>query len=705
MGIVAERLKNFSANKNALVFSTGFFLCSFCVLRFAFCGSEVVGDESLTFKDFVNEIADLQGLTYFPQSNYKLVQYSSYDRSSKINGGPNWFANADGFGNEPIPAFAKILSVPDETGVGRYLVCDIDCPGVIVRTWTARFTGIIELYLDDDSEPVYKGSAQDFFLKSYKIWMDKPGSEELFDKVFSQNDACYFPIPFSQRCKIIWQGNISEIHFYQIQIRKYSPDTQIKTITAQDVFVPKNIVRSFENPGSKANLLNKIDFNCEIEPGGKKDVFIDQGSKAVYELKLKLSAPNLEAALRQSILVIEFDDFEIAQVVSPVGDFFGMAPGVIPYRSLPFTVQGSGLMTCDFVMPFQNKVKVNIRNYGPQNIRLEGAVKTGAYKWLPQRSMYFHAKWRIHQDLIASDPLIDLPYIIALGRGCFVGTSALIMNTGNIPSGGGNWWGEGDEKIYVDNEKFPSIFGTGSEDYFNYSWGTNQIFSYPYCGQPKVDGPANRGFTVNYRWHILDKIPFDQNFSFYMELFHHDVTPGFSYATIAYYYGMPGIRDDSVFVTKNDIKKPQMPAAWTPKAALGTEGYSFYEPGSLALSMDNCVEESGWRYSEGKCLLWKPLKKDETKDFELSVPADGVYIINLTCKNSPNGGLYSVNMDKAPGIYSDKNFSTKSNMLCSRNVCLGQVDLRKGKHILTFVNQSELTGSEIGLDFIWIKRK
>ena len=65
---------------------------------------------------------------------------------------------------------------------------------------------------------------------------------------------------------------------------------------------------------------------------------------------------------------------------------------------------------------------------------------------------------------------------------------------------------------------FPSFFGTGSEDYFNYSWSSARIFSYPYCGQPRNDGPGNRGYVSNYSWHISDDIPFTDKIAFYMEL-------------------------------------------------------------------------------------------------------------------------------------------------------------------------------------------
>ena len=116
-----------------------------------------------------------------------------------------------------------------------------------------------------------------------------------------------------------------------------------------------------------------------------------------------------------------------------------------------------------------------------------------------------------------------------------MGTSVYLMNPAAMPTPYGNWWGEGDEKVFVDDDRVPSIFGTGSEDYFNYSWSSPDIFVFPYCGQPRNDGPGNRGFVTNYRWHVLDSIPFKNSVRFYMELNSHERTPGMSYARIGYH--------------------------------------------------------------------------------------------------------------------------------------------------------------------------
>ena len=145
-------------------------------------------------------------------------------------------------------------------------------------------------------------------------------------------------------------------------------------------------------------------------------------------------------------------------------------------------------------------------------------------KWEEGKTMHFRARWKIDHRLTASsfdsgnNGVQDIIYLMASGKGRIVGTGAYIYNPSNATTSWGNWWGEGDEKIFVDQDTFPSFFGTGSEDYFNYSWSSSRIFSYPYCGQPRNDGPGNRGYVSNYRWHIADDILFMDKIAFYMEL-------------------------------------------------------------------------------------------------------------------------------------------------------------------------------------------
>src|SRR4029079_13724340 len=129
------------------------------------------------------------------------------------------------------------------------------------------------------------------------------------------------------------------------------------------------------------------------------------------------------------------------------------------------------------------------------------------------RSLLFHAKWRIERN-IPGRPWTDWTHLQAEGSGRFVGGALHVINSVR------DWWGEGDEKIYVDGEKFPSFFGTGTEDYYGYAWCSPELFSHGYHAQPQRDGPGNYGRTSINRFHIPDRIPFTRSLKFDLELWH-----------------------------------------------------------------------------------------------------------------------------------------------------------------------------------------
>ncbi|MCF0235008.1 MAG: DUF2961 domain-containing protein, partial [Thermoguttaceae bacterium] len=127
----------------------------------------------------------------------------------------------------------------------------------------------------------------------------------------------------------------------------------------------------------------------------------------------------------------------------------------------------------------------------------------------------------------------DVNYTTISGRGVYVGDVLSVVNS--VPA----WWGEGDEKIYVDGETFPSHFGTGTEDYYGYAWCTPQFFEDPFHAQPRAEGPGNFGNTTNLRFRALDAIPFEKDFRFDMEVWHWEATT-IDYAVATFWYGAPG---------------------------------------------------------------------------------------------------------------------------------------------------------------------
>ncbi|GMU20940.1 MAG: hypothetical protein AMXMBFR13_10360 [Phycisphaerae bacterium] len=675
----------------------------------------------ITTGSLVREMIDMRRLADFPSPAYKTVQFSSYDHRSNLPGGPEWFANSDGFGNEPVPNFEAVIKQPGADGIGEYLICDVDGPGAIVRVWTAAIEGQVRLFLDGQDQPVFAGSAHDFFRLTWQHYKVPELDDKVLDGTFFQRNAGYYPIPFAKRCRLIWIGDVKKIHFYQIQIRRYEAGTQVETFTPEDLKTYakeiRRVAQVLAGPDRAWEYTSKNDelpINGEVAPGQKLEVLKLEGPQAVERLTLKLTADDVDRALRQTVMQIICDDYPWGQVQSPVGDFFGAAPGVNPYDSVPFTVRPDGTMISRYVMPFARSLRIVLENRGRQPVRVSGSALPMAYTWNDQRSMHFRARWRVDHDLIGSGEAVqDLPYLIANGQGVYVGTAAMLLNPAPVPTPNGNWWGEGDEKIFVDDDVQPSTFGTGSEDYFNYAWSSPDIFVFPYCGQPRNDGPANRGFVTNNRWHIIDDLPFKQRISFYMELYSHETVPNMSYARIGYHYARPGLMDDHVVITGEDVRHLELPPDWQPAARRGAGNSVFFQAEDLLLKeADPAVQTvANNLWSGGKMLAWKPEESGAQLALKLPIAQDGKYMIHLCVALTPDSGVAAVEVDgKAAGFGGDSGrldlqvpHRTLSRVVSSRDL-----QLKAGEHKLTLRSEGGAGNGQpgmIGIDFVWIQKR
>jgi len=186
-------------------------------------------------------------------------------------------------------------------------------------------------------------------------------------------------------------------------------------------------------------------------------------------------------------------------------------------------------------MPFESSFKVSLKNLGSNPVPIWGVANVSDWSW-DSRSMHFHANWHSEFPIHAygARGTKDWNYIDIQGKGVYAGDNLAVMNPVK------EWWGEGDEKIYVDGEKFPSHFGTGTEDYYGYAWCSNQRFTTAYVGQPLVSPRQNFGYTSLYRLHILDLIPFQRALRFDLEVAHWGPPVPVTYDAISFWYARPG---------------------------------------------------------------------------------------------------------------------------------------------------------------------
>jgi hypothetical protein len=149
--------------------------------------------------------------------------------------------------------------------------------------------------------------------------------------------------------------------------------------------------------------------------------------------------------------------------------------------------------------------------------------------------MYFGACWHEYRDISTRNEtgsFFDLRFADFQGKGVYAGDQITLFNPTY------HWWGEGDEKFSVDGESFPSIFGTGTEDYYGYSFGRPEPFSHPFLSQPVGTGNSQSGITLNMRHRSLDAIPFTSSVKANIEMWHW-AHVNMDYALTTYFYVMP----------------------------------------------------------------------------------------------------------------------------------------------------------------------
>lgn len=258
----------------------------------------------------------------------------------------------------------------------------------------------------------------------------------------------------------------------------------------------------------------KVNPYVVIQPGETFTMAEIDGSGAIQHIWMTPTGN-----WRFSILRIYWDDEKEPSVECPVGDFFGMGWGeYAPLNSLAVCVNPGSAFNCYWTMPFRKKCRITMENINnEQAMNLYYQIDYTETE-VPDEVAYFHAQWR------RSNPNTTSDYTVVdniKGKGHFVGMYMAWQVNNN------GWWGEGEVKFFMDGDKeFPTICGTGTEDYFcgSYNFDRNGKyveFSTPYAGLHQVIRPdgtyrSQERFGM-YRWHITDPVRFEKDLKITMQ--------------------------------------------------------------------------------------------------------------------------------------------------------------------------------------------
>jgi hypothetical protein len=289
---------------------------------------------------------------------------------------------------------------------------------------------------------------------------------------------------------------------------------------------------------SSADPKHKNADYRRIPPGETLDLGSIEGHGRITHIWFTIAADSPDH-LRELVLRIAWDGASKPAVECPLGDFYGLGFGrYVEYKSAPIAIGGSKALNCYWPMPFAKGAHLTLTNEGVEQV---GSCYYNIDYRLddqPEKEIrYFHTQYRQAFPVTKGE---DYLLLDTKGGGHYVGCFLSVLANSN------GWWGEGNDKFYVDGAEKPTIEGTGSEDYFCGAWDFQHAFWNPYNGVPLYDNPDKGGekrsiHNTCYRWHILDPVPFTRTLRFTIE--HGRDGPNDDrkplrnhYSSVAYYY-------------------------------------------------------------------------------------------------------------------------------------------------------------------------
>ncbi len=645
-------------------------------------------NSALTYVDLVHRLTDLEHLATLPPVGEKTAQFSSYDRASRYDETTGkyirWDANGDNNG---------FIRKED----GKFVFADMTGPGCIWRIWSAApKDGHVRIYLDGNTNP-----AVDLPFTEYFSGKQAPFTRPALVNVVAQGCNNYTPIPFQKSCKIVADENWGA--YYHFGYTTFPPGTKVPTFKRElspeenAALDEANEVLSHCGPREFPKGQASSSGDGLLAGGGMTSDTLD-GSGAINCLRVKFDPPLTPAdrdVLREITIQIRWDGERAPSVWSPLGDFFGTAPGANVYRSLPCGCTEDGWFYANWFMPFTNGAEVKFVNDGAADRKFRYEIYRTQIQGDPARYARLHAKW--HRDaFLPAEPerQIDWTMLKTTGSGRFVGVMLHIWN----PRGG--WWGEGDEKFFVDGEKFPSTFGTGSEDYFGYAWGSPALFQNAFHNQTHNDGNSKGHISVN-RWHISDQVPFQKEFEGDIEKYFSNDRPT-RYAATVFWYLAPGGSDlySAVPVAERTNYFLQPAANKVSGVIEGEQMKVLSRTGGRSEEQDMTVWGENW--SNDAQLWWTGAKPGDRLELALPVAQAAKYRLLAQFTKAVDYGIVQLSLDgeklgEPMDLFHD-------GVMPTGEMNLGTRALSGGEHTLTV----EITGANpqavksfmFGLDYV-----
>jgi len=488
---------------------------------------------SVDVSSLLDEMVALGALARRAPNPFRTCMVSSYDRQSTIpqdssDTPTGWYANHD-YGN-------YLGTETGPSGHAEFVLLDADGPGAIVRIWSANPVGILRIYLDHAAKPALDAPLAALLAGQFAPFLPP------FAGTTARGGNLEFPFPFRRHVKVAWEGGGG---FYQVTYRKYvRPATDVTSfdLSSLDADELDSLGIRLQQPALQGSSIVS-DQSVLTASSPEMTIAASSSGEEILELQVRPSLVDA-ASLRGSVLSLRFDGKETVR--APLGDFFGAGPGLLPHATLPLEATADGVLSARFVMPFARSAVVHI---DPATGLAAAVTVFHQAALFDPSTYYFHAHWSARGPM-PTRPYRDILLADLAGAGAYVGTFLALGNSSTA------WWGEGDEKIWVDGDAFPSLFGTGTEDYFGQAYCSPTTYNHPYRAQTLAAGGfgAAKGLFSILRTHVLDSIAFTTRLKFNLELWHWDEAAQVTFDTVSYFYLAQDATDNLLLSTVAEFR-------------------------------------------------------------------------------------------------------------------------------------------------------
>jgi hypothetical protein len=407
-------------------------------------------------------------------------------------------------------------------------------------------------------------------------------------------------------------------------------------------------------------------------------------------------------------LRVYYDGSPTPSVDAPLGDFFAVGHGLERgVASLMIRDSSSGRSRNSYwPMPFRQSCRITVTNEGRRRVsNLYYHVDWAKLPALPPDTVYFHARYR--QALPATAGR-RYEILSVKGRGHYVGTVLSVIQAEP------GWFGEGDDRFYVDGERAARIEGTGTEDYFNDAWSL-RVADGPYTGVPVADGEGVGARMTAYRWHLVDPVPFTRSLVFNIE--HVGWTYNADGSVRSAAEERPDLFSSVAFWYQDGIATDQPDLPYGPGRLPHGQARQIEVEDSIA----DVTTEGGTASVQrevfwGKDLLFFEARGPGSKiHVPLDVPAAGRYEVTAQVAHAPDYGTYEVLLDGKPvdeaGQREHEPGATTatatrfdayfSEVYVAEDHLLGWLTLSAGRHVVTFActgKRPESSNYHLGID-------